>query len=114
MAIPTVIFEGLVMEAKRAPWTVASVVCLWMVAWAVYIFIYPTLAMGADVKPIQQEVRAQTVKALDREILQVMTQRCKASSKSFLSARLYELLSEYQDKAGKPYPSPLPSCEELN
>lgn len=102
------------MEARQAPFTVASVVCLWFVAWAVYFFVYPELARSAEVKPIQQEVRAQTIKALDQEILSVLTQRCKASSKSFLTQRLQILLAEYDNKSDKPYPRPLPSCEELN
>lgn len=107
-------YEGLKMEAKQAPFTVASVVFLWVAAWAVYFFVYPDLARSAEVKPIQQEVRSQTIQNLDREILAVLTQRCTASTKSFLTSRLQVLLVEYDNKAEKPYPRPLPSCAELN
>lgn len=108
------VYKGVKKEFRQSPWTVASVILMWSIAWMVYLFIYPELARISDVRPIQADVRIMAMKNLDREILSILTQRCRVQSKIFLTSRLHDLIGEYENMTGKSYPQPLPSCEELN
>ena len=104
--------SGFKREFKQSPWTVLAVLMMWGLAWAAYFTIYPSLAYSRDLEPIREKMTAIEIQTLDRDILSNLTQRCEAAKKGFLTARLQDLLREYQDKTGRSYP-PLPSCEEL-
>jgi hypothetical protein len=112
-ALFTTVYTGLRKEWKSIPWTVFSVVMVWGVIVAFYFLIYPEIARTQDVKPIDLKVQSIETRLLDREILALLSQRCQASQKQFLTDRLSQLYGEYFTKTGHAYPLE-PKCEDLH
>ena len=106
------VYMGLKGEWKRAPWTVTSVIAIWMVFWAVYLFIYPTVAGTAEVGSVKEDVKNVMVQLIDREIITTRGLQCKSPSKGFFTARLQDLMRQYYDLTKTAYP--LPACEDLS
>jgi hypothetical protein len=106
------VYNGLKGEWVKTPWTVSAVVCLWLVIWAVYLFVYPELAHGAEVSAVKEDVKSVMVQLVDREIITTKGMECKSSSKAFFTARIQDLMRQYQKLTGTPYV--LPSCGDLN
>jgi len=126
MSLLSTVTDGLRGEARLIPWTVASLVAIWLVAWAAgYMWVYevsPVIAATAE-KAEQTERIAEDVKGdlgeikaslLEQSIFQLKTKQCDsatAEARRFYAERLTSLLTEYQRANGRQYP--LPPCEGI-
>ena len=118
--------DGLRKEARTIPWTVISLVSLWLVAWAA------AAAYVTEIRPAQEVVANTAAKAqqvaievsskvtrieaalLEERIFETKVKQCGAESEEarrFFQQRVQEMLSEYQRLTMQVYP--LPACESV-
>jgi hypothetical protein len=110
--VATDVYTGLRKEWRSMPWTVASVVMLWLIMVVVYWIIYPGLARSEDLTPINTRLQQIVIKQLDTEIMATYKDYCHADVKDYFAGRLIDLKRQYRTTTSDDYPM-MPSCTEL-
>jgi uncharacterized membrane protein YraQ (UPF0718 family) len=105
------IFNGLMTEAKKIPYTALSAALLWFVAWGTAFYVYPRLAQATEVQTITQQVSMIQLQLLEKDIVETKVQQCTSQNKRFFEERLANLMRQYRDIA-KSTPK-IPSCGDV-
>lgn len=106
------LLNGLKKEWETIPWTVISIVSLWLSMVAIYFLVYPRLALAAEVKPLKQNVEYMLGRQFDNDIINTYQLLCKSDNAVFFVNRLAELKRAYRDFRNQDYPE-LPDCQKL-